>query len=126
MPFDSSMLVDLLEHCWVVDSEASDSDRCLFKGIAFSELEDGLLKFDFFALRLDGSDVCPVFLRLEHGALLIELPRHADHHAHAARPYGGLRSLEGAPQLPLGYPGSILMATVPPLWKRVMDPRIPA
>ncbi len=54
--------------------------------------------------------------------LLFELPRHADHHAHAARPYGRLRHLEEAPTLPLGYPAMILLALLPPLYFRVMDP----
>ena len=88
-------------------------------GLERRQLEDG--SFERVAARHSWNSNHPI-----GRALLIELPRHADHHAHAARPYGGLRSLEGAPQLPLGYPGSILMATVPPLWKRVMDPRIPA
>ncbi len=56
-------------------------------------------------------------------ALLFELTRHADHHAHASRPYPILRSLEKGPQLPTGYPGMILVALVPPLWFRIMDPR---
>lgn len=57
-------------------------------------------------------------------ALLFELTRHADHHAHASRPYPILRSLEKGPQLPTGYPGMILVALVPPVWFRVMDPRL--
>jgi alkane 1-monooxygenase len=88
-------------------------------GLERRQLEDG--SFERVAARHSWNSNHPI-----GRALLIELPRHADHHAHAARPYGGLRSLEGAPQLLLGYPGSILMATVPPLWRRVMDPRIPA
>lgn len=57
-------------------------------------------------------------------ALLFELTRHADHHAHASRPYPILRSLDDGPQLPTGYPGMILLALVPPLWFRVMDARL--
>jgi alkane 1-monooxygenase len=56
-------------------------------------------------------------------ALLFELTRHADHHAHASRPYPILRSLEKGPQLPTGYPGMILLALLPPVWFRVMDSR---
>ena len=29
--------------------------------------------------------------------------------------------MHAAPELPLGYAGSILLALVPPLWRRVMD-----
>jgi alkane 1-monooxygenase len=57
-------------------------------------------------------------------ALLFELTRHADHHAHASRPYPILRSVEQGPQLPTGYPGMVLLALVPPIWFRVMDPRL--
>jgi alkane 1-monooxygenase len=57
-------------------------------------------------------------------ALLFNLGRHSDHHMHARRPYQDLRwSNDGdAPQLPLGYVGSIAMALIPPLWFRVMHP----
>ncbi len=57
-------------------------------------------------------------------ALLFELTRHADHHAHASRPYPILRSLEKGPQLPTGYPGMILLALLPPVWFKVMDGRL--
>jgi alkane 1-monooxygenase len=56
--------------------------------------------------------------------VLFELSRHSDHHAHARRKYQILRHLEEAPQLPAGYPAMILLACVPPLWFRVMNPRI--
>jgi alkane 1-monooxygenase len=56
--------------------------------------------------------------------LLFELTRHSDHHAVASRHYQILRSLEESPQLPTGYPGMILLALVPPLWFRIMDPII--
>jgi len=49
---------------------------------------------------------------------------HSDHHARPATPYEQLRPIGGAPELPAGYAGSILLALVPPLWRRVMDPRI--
>lgn len=57
---------------------------------------------------------------------LYELTRHPDHHYRTSRKYQVLRHLKGAPQLPFGYPASLLMAMVPPLWRRVMDRRIPA
>lgn len=57
---------------------------------------------------------------------LFNLPRHADHHLHAGRRYQILRHIDGAPQLPLGYAGMILLALVPPLWFRIMDPRAAA
>ncbi|MEZ4237887.1 MAG: alkane 1-monooxygenase [Myxococcota bacterium] len=60
------------------------------------------------------------------GAFLFNLPRHADHHAHAARPYWDLRPFPDAPELPLGYAGMVLVAMVPPLYRRWMEPRVAA
>ena len=57
--------------------------------------------------------------------LLYELTRHSDHHYKAARKYQVLRHFDESPQLPYGYPASMLMALVPPLWFSVMDKRIP-
>lgn len=54
-------------------------------------------------------------------ALLFDLSRHADHHAFPARPYAVLRHHEGAPELPTGYAGMVLLALVPPAFFAVMD-----
>ncbi len=54
---------------------------------------------------------------------LFNLQRHADHHAFAARPYWLLHHIDDSPQLPAGYATMALLALVPPLWHRVMDPR---
>jgi alkane 1-monooxygenase len=56
--------------------------------------------------------------------LLYHLQRHSDHHANPTRRYQALRHFDDAPQLPTGYAGMILLALVPPLWRRVMDPRL--
>ena len=56
--------------------------------------------------------------------LLIHLQRHSDHHATPWRPYQSLRHFEGAPQLPSGYPGCYGLAYFPPLWFKVMDPKV--
>ena len=58
--------------------------------------------------------------------LLYHLQRHSDHHAHPVRRYQALRDCREAPALPTGYAGMILLALVPPLWRRVMDPRVAA
>lgn len=55
---------------------------------------------------------------------LYELTRHSDHHYKATRKYQVLRHFDESPQLPHGYPASILLALVPPLWFRVMDKRV--
>jgi alkane 1-monooxygenase len=56
--------------------------------------------------------------------LLYHLQRHSDHHANPTRRYQALRDVEEAPVLPTGYAGMIMLALVPPLWFRVMDPRV--
>jgi alkane 1-monooxygenase len=56
--------------------------------------------------------------------VLYNLQRHSDHHANPMRRYQSLRHFDEAPQLPSGYAGMIGLAVVPPLWRRVMDPRV--
>jgi alkane 1-monooxygenase len=56
--------------------------------------------------------------------LLYHLQRHSDHHANPLRRYQALRHFDEAPQLPTGYAGMILAAAIPPLWRRIMDPRL--
>jgi alkane 1-monooxygenase len=56
--------------------------------------------------------------------LLYHLQRHSDHHANPMRRYQALRHVEEAPQLPTGYAGMIVLAAIPPLWRRVMDRRL--
>ena len=56
---------------------------------------------------------------------LYELTRHSDHHYKSTKKYQVLDSHEESPTLPLGYPASILLSLAPPLWFRVMNPRIP-
>jgi alkane 1-monooxygenase len=55
---------------------------------------------------------------------LLHLQRHSDHHAHPYRRYHVLRSFSDSPQLPAGYATMIVLALIPPLWRRVMDPRV--
>lgn len=54
---------------------------------------------------------------------LLNMGRHSDHHRAPARHYQCLQALPQAPELPTGYAGAILLALVPPLWLRVMDPK---
>ncbi len=56
--------------------------------------------------------------------VLFELTRHSDHHYKASRKYQILRHMDESPQLPTGYPASMLMASVPPLWFWVMNQRL--
>lgn len=56
--------------------------------------------------------------------LLFQLQRHSDHHENPARRFVALRHVEEAPQLPAGYAAMMVLAIVPPAWRRVMDPRV--
>ncbi len=58
--------------------------------------------------------------------LLYHLQRHSDHHANPTRRYQTLRDFEESPVLPTGYAGMIVLAIVPAIWRRVMDPRVVA
>jgi len=58
--------------------------------------------------------------------LLIDLPRHSDHHMSAAKRHQSLELLPHAPHLPAGYGAMFLLALVPPLWFREMNPRVAA
>jgi alkane 1-monooxygenase len=58
--------------------------------------------------------------------MLFELSRHSDHHYLASRKYQILQHHDNAPQLPTGYPGSMLLALVPPLWCGIMNKKIKA
>lgn len=57
--------------------------------------------------------------------LLYELTRHSDHHYRANKNYQLLDYYSTSPELPYGYPTSILIAFIPPLWFALMNPRIP-
>ncbi len=56
--------------------------------------------------------------------MLFELSRHSDHHYLASRKYQLLRHHDDSPQLPTGYPGSMLLAMVPPAWFMIMNKKI--
>lgn len=60
--------------------------------------------------------------------LLINLQRHSDHHYKPDRRFPLLQTYpeDEAPQLPFGYPLMALSAMVPPLWRRVMNPKVRA
>ncbi|SFQ50639.1 alkane 1-monooxygenase [Roseivivax halotolerans] len=60
--------------------------------------------------------------------LLINLQRHSDHHYKPDRRFPLLQNYDEdeAPQLPYGYPVMTMAAMVPPVWRRVMNPRVRA
>ncbi len=56
--------------------------------------------------------------------LLFNLQRHSHHHVHQSLHYQQLHDLRDSPQLPAGYASLVPLAMVPPLWDRVMGPRV--
>ncbi|MDD0810206.1 alkane 1-monooxygenase [Curvibacter sp. RS43] len=56
----------------------------------------------------------------------INLQHHAHHHAQPSLAFPYLQPRQNSPQLPFGYPTMALVAFVPPLWHRIMDPRCQA
>ena len=57
--------------------------------------------------------------------VLYELTRHSDHHYKSSKKYQILDCHEKSPQMPFGYPTSMVMALIPPLWFSVMNKRVP-
>jgi alkane 1-monooxygenase len=55
---------------------------------------------------------------------LFELSRHSDHHYQPHRKYQILKSHKNSPQMPTGYPGMMLLSLIPPLWFRLMNPKL--
>ncbi len=55
---------------------------------------------------------------------LFQLQRHSDHHANAFKRYQVLKHYDESPQLPSGYPSMIMLASFPPLWFKLINPRL--
>ncbi|MCP1169804.1 alkane 1-monooxygenase, partial [Limimaricola sp. ASW11-118] len=58
--------------------------------------------------------------------MMLNAPRHSDHHARPARPYPALDLPRAAPMLPRSLPVMAWLALWPRGWRRVMDPRVAA
>ncbi|MBS9461293.1 alkane 1-monooxygenase [Flagellimonas sp. 389] len=57
--------------------------------------------------------------------VLYELTRHSDHHYKSSKKYQLLDYHDISPQMPYGYPTSMVLSFLPPLWFSIMNPRIP-
>ncbi len=57
--------------------------------------------------------------------ILYELTRHSDHHYKASKKYQLLDYHDSSPDMPYGYPTSMVLSLIPPLWFRIMNPRVP-
>jgi alkane 1-monooxygenase len=55
---------------------------------------------------------------------LFNLTRHSHHHAQGEVPFQDLRPLPGAPTMVAGYLTTIVFTLIPPLWHRLMTPRL--
>lgn len=56
-------------------------------------------------------------------AMMLNAPRHSDHHVTPSRPYPALQLASGQmPTLPHSLPVMAVLALAPPLWRRIMDP----
>jgi alkane 1-monooxygenase len=56
--------------------------------------------------------------------MLFQLQRHSDHHENPKRRYQSLVHYDESPQLPGGYASMFLLALVPPLWFKWIDPLV--
>lgn len=57
--------------------------------------------------------------------VLYELTRHSDHHFISSKKYQVLECHEDSPQMPFGYPTSMVISLCPPLWFYIMNKRVP-
>ncbi len=57
--------------------------------------------------------------------VLYELTRHSDHHYKSQKKYQILEYHDESPQLPYGYPTSMVLSIFPPLWFAIMNKRVP-
>ena len=59
--------------------------------------------------------------------MMLNVPRHSDHHLNPNRPYPNLRIEEDRmPILPKSLPVMGIIALWPPLWRSMMDERVAA
>lgn len=56
--------------------------------------------------------------------IFFKFQRHADHHLHPQKGYQELEYHEESPELPTGYAGMAILALIPPLWRKLMDPKV--
>ena len=96
-------------------------------------LSDYVQHYGLIRARLPDGRLEPVAARHSWNAphwftarLLLNAPRHSDHHAHPSRPYPALRlpSADEAPMLPWSLPVACVIALVPPLWRRLIAPHL--
>lgn len=55
---------------------------------------------------------------------MFNLTRHSHHHARGATPFHKLKPIEDAPKMISGYLTTIIITMIPPLWHRLMTPKL--
>ncbi len=55
---------------------------------------------------------------------MFNLTRHSHHHAKASIPFHELKPMENSPQMITGYLGTVIVALIPPLWHKLMTPKV--
>lgn len=99
---------------------------CAVQGKLYLELVNYIEHYGL--VRIPGACVEPrhswnTYRRVTNG-MLYNLARHSNHHRYARKPYWELEAEAGAPTLPHGYMTMIAASLVPPLWHRLMSPRL--
>ena len=54
--------------------------------------------------------------------ILLNIPRHSDHHLHPGRSFAQLQHYDGNLEYPFGYPAMILIALIPLVWRKIVHP----
>jgi alkane 1-monooxygenase len=57
-------------------------------------------------------------------AMMLNAPRHSDHHSHPARPFPALTLPDDAPRLPWPLPYACALALAPRTWRRAIGPHL--
>jgi alkane 1-monooxygenase len=81
-------------------------------------------------LRDSGQDIGAQHAWAHHcwltNCLTFNNPFHSDHHLRPRAPYYDLHAMYGAPRLPASYFTMFVVALIPPLWYRLIHPRLDA
>ena len=98
-------------------------------GISAALIDHALEYVQHYGLaRVEGEPVAPRHswdcTRFVTNALQYNLALHSDHHMAGGKPFWDLEARAEAPKLPCGYQTALLIAFIPPLWHRMIDPLI--
>ena len=100
----------------------------LAAGIAVTIIELAAYVGHYGLVRVPGRPVMPRHswnaARFLSTSVTLNLPRHSHHHASGGTPYWALEMMDEAPVLPFGLTVTSAIAMVPPLWFRVIGPRL--